>query len=50
MCKEFFFSKVTGIPLQVYHINKNRTSLQAFFNEFAIFNILRLLLEKTATQ
>ena len=31
-------SKVAGIPLQVYHFNKNGTSLQAFFNEFAIFS------------
>ena len=44
------FSKVAGIPLQVYHFNKNGTSLQAFFNEYAIFSSLWLLLEKTATQ
>ena len=44
------FSKVAGILLQVYHVNKNTTSLQAFFNEFAIFSSLWLLLEKTATQ
>ena len=44
------FSKVAGIPLRVYLFNKNRTSLQAFFNEFAIFSSLWLFLEKTATQ
>ena len=44
------FSKVAGIHLQVYHFNKNGTTLQAFFNEFAIFSSLWLLLEKTATQ
>ena len=27
------FSKVAGILLQVYHFNKNGTSLQAFVNE-----------------
>ena len=44
------FSRVAGILLQVYHFNKNGTSLQAFVNEFAIFSSLWLLLEKTATQ
>ena len=44
------FSKVAGILLQVYHVNKNGTSLQAFFNEFTIFSSSWLLLEKAATQ
>ena len=28
--QRIFFSKAAGIPLQVYHFNKNGTSLQAF--------------------
>ena len=47
---KYFFSKVGGVSFPVYHFNKNGTILQAFFNEFAIFSSLWLLLEKTATQ
>ena len=46
MDKEFLFSKIAGIPLQVCHFNRNGTSLKAFFNKVAIFISSCLLLGK----